>query len=157
EVADERHLELAPLGAVAEDPEARHVARGVVNVARLPLRVVARAEGLQLRVELVAHSGDDLADGGAVPPVDEMAVGGEEVYQAAEGELDRVEVRVDVRVVELDVADDGDLWQVVHELRPLVEVGRVVLVALDDEVVALGRAEAGAEVLHDAADEERGL
>ena len=157
EVADERHLELTPLRAVAEDPEARHLARSVINVARLPARVVARAEGFKLRVKPVAHLPDDLADGCAVPARDEATVRGDEVHQAAEGELDRVEVRVDVRVVELDVADDGDFGQVVHELRPLVEVGRVVLVALDDEVVAVRHSKTRPEVLHDAADEETGV
>ena len=106
-------------------------------------------------MEFVAHLRDDFAHGGAVPSRDEPAVAGDEVHQAAEGELDRVEVFVDVRVVELDVPDDCRLRKVVHKLRPLVEVRGVVLVALDDEVVAVRHAEARAEVLHDAADEER--
>src|SRR5947209_15086727 len=67
EVADERHLELTPLRAVAEDPEARHLARSVINVARLPARVVARAEGFKLRVKPVAHLPDDLPAGCAGP------------------------------------------------------------------------------------------
>jgi hypothetical protein len=37
-------------------------------------------------------------------------------------------------VIELDVVDDGDVRQVLEELRGLVEEGAVVLVALDDEV-----------------------
>ena len=50
---------------------------------------------------------DDLAHGGAVPAGDEAAASGDEVHQAAEGELDGVEVFVDVGVVELDVADEA--------------------------------------------------
>ncbi len=48
-----------------------------------------------------------------------------------------VEVGVDVRVVELDVVDDGDVRQVLQELRRLVEERAVVLVALDHEVAPL--------------------
>ena len=44
-----------------------------------------------------------------------------------------VEIGVDVGVIELDVVDDGDVRQVLQELRGLVEVGAVVLVAFDHE------------------------
>ena len=63
---------------------------------------------------------------------------------------------IDVRVIELDVVDDGDVGQVLQELRGLVEEGAVVLVALDDEVAALPDPVAGAvlaEIARDAADE----
>ena len=60
----------------------------------------------------------------------------------------------DVRVVELEVVDDGDLRQVVDELAALVEERGVVFVALDDEPLAVGEPRALAEVVRDAADEE---
>jgi hypothetical protein len=104
EVADERRLELAPRLAFAQDSEARQRA-GVIDVHGSPARVVGRAEGFESRVQALAEVGDDLAHGGAVPARDEAAVRRHEVHQAAEGELDRVEVFVDVGVVELDVAD----------------------------------------------------
>ena len=65
---------------------------------------------------------------------------------------------IDVGVIELDVVDDGDVGQVLQELRGLVEVGAVVLVAFDDERLALADAVAGAvvaEIPRDAADEHR--
>jgi hypothetical protein len=58
-------------------------------------------------------------------------------------------------VVEFDVADHRGPGQVVPHLRALVEVRGVVLVGLDDEVLAVGQAEGRAEVLRDAADQER--
>ena len=59
-------------------------------------------------------------------------------------------------MIELDVVDDGDVGQVLEELRGLVEERAVVLVALDDEVAALPDPIARAvlaEVPRDAADE----
>ena len=53
----------------------------------------------------------------------------------------RLHVRVDVRVVVFEVADDGDVRQVLQELRRLVEERAVVLVAFDDEVAARTRAD----------------
>ena len=57
-------------------------------------------------------------------------------------------------MIKFDVADDGDLRQVVHELRPLVEIGRVVFVALNDKVVAICDAKARAEILDESTDEK---
>jgi hypothetical protein len=98
---------------------------------------------------------DHIAHVRAVPTGDEPPVGGDEIHQATEGEFDAVEVFVDVRMVEFDVAHDGEFRQVVHELRPLVEIGRVILVAFDDEMLAPGHAKTRAEILHHAADEKR--
>ncbi len=69
---------------------------------------------------------------------------GHQVHEPAKREAHGVEVRVDVRVIELDVVHDRDVRQVLEELRGLVEVGAVVFVALDDERLALPDAIAGA-------------
>ena len=71
----------------------------------------------------------------------------------AEGLLHRREVGEDVRVIELEVVDDGDFGQVMDELAALVEERRVVFVALDDEPFAVGEPRALAEIVRDAADE----
>ena len=55
-------------------------------------------------------------------------------------QLDRVDVREDVGVVVLDIVEHERARPVVHELRALVEERRVVLVRLDDEVLASRRA-----------------
>ena len=70
---------------------------------------------------------------------------------------DRVDVRVDIGVVELDVVDDQRARPVVHELGALVEERRVVLVGLDDEVLRAAEPRRDAEVARDAADQESGL
>ena len=41
-----------------------------------------------------------------------------------------------------------------HELRAFVEVGRVVFVAFDDEIIAVGDAKADAKILHNSADQK---
>ena len=72
-----------------------------------------------------------------------------------EGALHRGQVGVDVGVVVLHVADDGDVGHVVDELGPLVEESRVVLVALHHEVLSPTQPVAPLEVDRHAADEER--
>src|SRR5258708_35364732 len=65
----------------------------------------------------------------------------------------RLEVSEDVRVIELDVVDHCDLWQVMHKLAALVEKRRVVFVPFDNEPFAFGEPRALAQVIRDAADE----
>ena len=60
-------------------------------------------------------------------------------------------------MIELHVSEDQRIGKVVQELRTLVEEGRVVLVALDDERARGAQLKAGAEVLRHAADQERRL
>src|SRR5438067_1939214 len=132
----------------------RH-AIGESNVAGLPFRIVTGPKRLQLREQLLTKRRDDLAHRRTVPTDNQLSIAGDEVHQTTERQLYRVEVRVNVCMVEFDIVDDGDLRQVMHELRAFVEVSRVVLVAFDDEVIAAGDAKANAEILHHAADEER--
>ena len=61
----------------------------------------------------------------------------DQVHQPPEGEKHRIEIGVDVGVIELDVPDDGDIGEILEELGGLVEEGAVVLVTLDHEVAAL--------------------
>ena len=60
-------------------------------------------------------------------------------------------------MIKFDVVDDGYFGQVVHELRPLVEVGSVVFIALDNEKIAVGDSKTDAKVLNHAADQKRRL
>jgi hypothetical protein len=93
-----------------------------------------------------------------VVAIDEhQAVARHGVQEALEGEQDLVEILEDVRVIELDVVHDRALRQVVQEFAALVEVGRVVLVALDHEEVRMREACARFEVLRHAADHEAGI
>ena len=84
--------------------------------------------------------------------------GGTSAITCAEGLDDGREVRVEVGVVVLDVADEEMPRLVVQELRSPVEEGRVVLVALEDEVRARARAGSPGRGSCDlAADEEPGI
>ena len=78
----------------------------------------------------------------------------DEVDESLEGQPDRSKVRVDIRVVVLDVVDDGDVGQVLEKLGGLVEEGAVVFVALDHELPSAADPVAALEVLGDAADED---
>src|SRR5712692_8618886 len=153
ERSDQRNLKAGPLAAVTEDAKARHTSR-VINVTRLPTRIAARAKGFQLREKLLAQLTNDFAHVRTVPSDNQTAVARHGIHKAPKREFHRVEILINVRVVELDVVDDGQLRQVVHELRPLVEIRGVVFVAFDDEVIALRHPKAGAKVLYDSADQK---
>src|SRR5437773_460607 len=71
----------------------------------------------------------------------------------AERFLYRREVGDNVRVIELDIADDGALRQVMNELAALVEKRRVVFIPLDDEPLAVREPRALRQIVREAADE----
>ena len=60
-----------------------------------------------------------------------------QIHQALKRSFDRVEIFVNVGVIELDRGQDDGVGKVVQELRPLIEEGGVVLVAFQDEVLPL--------------------
>src|SRR5437588_8744151 len=70
-----------------------------------------------------------------------------------ERDLDSFQIGKNICVIELEVIDNGDLGQVVHELAALVEKGGVVLITLNNEPVALGEAGALAQIIRNPADE----
>ena len=78
------------------------------------------------------------------------------IRQAAKCQRDRLDVGINIRVVELNIVDDRNVRQVLEELGRLVEERAVVLVPFDDEVASLSHAIAGslvAKIARDAADE----
>ena len=77
-----------------------------------------------------------------------------QIHQALEGGLDRVEIFVDVGVIEFDRGQNDGVGKIVQELRALVEEGGVVFVAFEDEMLAVAEMKARAEILRDAADQE---
>src|SRR5215472_2561 len=54
-----------------------------------------------------------------------------------EGRLNRFQVSENVRVIELQVVNDGNLGQVMNEFAALVEKSGVVLVSFDDKPFAI--------------------
>lgn len=60
-----------------------------------------------------------------------------EVHQSFEGCFHRLEVPINVRVIELHVRQYQGIGKVMHEFRTFVEEGCIVLVSLDDEGLSL--------------------
>ena len=154
EVAQQRRLKVCPFCAFAIDTKVSHAA-GKANFARLPLRLLAGAKGFHIRKQLSAKRRDHFTRGRAVPADNQLTVSRHQIHQPPKRQLDRVQILVDVRMIEFDVVDNRDLRQVVHELRPFIKVGRVVFIACDDEIIAVSNAEADAEILDHAAHQKR--
>src|SRR5882724_12368754 len=121
EVANQRRLKLSPLGAFAKYIKVGHPF-GIVNVARLPLCLIGSPESFQLSKELLPKGRDDITHRCTVPTNDQLSAARHQIHQAAKRQFHRVEIFVDVRVIELDVIDDRDLRLVMHELRTFIEV-----------------------------------
>src|SRR5579859_7398252 len=47
--------------------------------------------------------------------------------------LDRREIGKNIGMIEFEIIQDGHVWPIMDELRPLVEERRVVLVGFDDK------------------------
>ena len=56
-------------------------------------------------------------------------------------------------MIEFEIVDDRDFGQVMHELAALVEKGRVVFVAFNDEPFAVSEARSLAQIIRDASNE----
>src|SRR6185503_3044588 len=130
---------LAPLDLNAETG---HLARQI-NIACAPSRSFFYAETFD-RAECPLRK---LAHDRRIPPGYQPASTWYEINQTAEGELNRIKVAVDVRVVELDIIENDCVGQVVHELRPFIEVGCVVLVSFNHEIRAVSHSKRGTEIL----------
>src|SRR6516164_4930285 len=64
-----------------------------------------------------------------------------------ERSFDRVQVREDIGVVEFEVVDDRDFWEVMNELTAFIEESCVVFVTLDNKPITIGEASPLAEVI----------
>ncbi len=128
------------------------------------LGVQRRVQGAQLHPTADAKTAHgtrglarDLAHQGILEVGPDGAVLGHGAHQLLEDGADFLDGGIDVGVIVLDVVDHQDTGLVVPELRHLVEEGRVVLIALDDEDAP--RAELGTQavVVEDAPNEEGGV
>src|SRR3546814_3317938 len=75
-------------------------------------------------------------------------------HQMMELPLDGAEIREDIRVIELQIVQDGSTRAVVDEFAALVKEGAVVLVGLHHEERRTAEPCGDAEVLRHATDEE---
>src|SRR5262249_9490613 len=101
------------------------------------------------------RTGDDFARYWRVPAGDQPPVRGNQVDQQPEDSPDRVQIRINIRVVVFDVVQNNQVGNVVQELRPFVEIGRVVFIAFDHEVIRVCDFETRAEILGYPADQKR--
>ena len=138
---------------VFKNRKARFVARKI-NIPRLPFRVFRCAESFDIRMQFPAHFVQNFPRDGRINPDDQMPVCRNEIHQTRKFKFDRLEIAVNVGVVEFDIVDDGDFGQIVHKLRLFIKISRVVFVAFDNEKIAVGHAKRRAEILHDAADQK---
>src|SRR5580765_5196489 len=87
----------------------------------------------------------------------QQAISWDEPDEMLERGFDRIEIREDIRVVEFEIIDDGDLGQVMDELAALIKKSRVVLVAFNNKPVAIGETRALAQVVRNSANEKAGV
>jgi hypothetical protein len=146
--AGERRAEAEPLLPLPPGREGGGVGR-VLDVGGEDIVLAVEAEGDPAAAGAVAEAADVLV----VAVRDDDVARLDLLHCLAEGGDDRVEVGVDVGVVELDVVHEERVRVVVEELRALVEERRVVLVAFDHEIGAGSELEVLIEVQRDAADD----
>jgi hypothetical protein len=119
-----------------------------------PHRGILRKADLENRRETLLHHRERV---GVVGVHQHHAVARDDPHQVRERFLDGRQVVENIGVVELEIVDDDEFGQVVEELAPLVEKGRVVLVALQNPVGPLLPGAALRQVMGQAADQVRGL
>jgi len=142
---------LADLAAVLTNAEAGEPV--VDQIGDAPGVALADAEELHVG----RRARDDVEDVRKVATGHHRGRGRHQPEELAERCLHRVDVAIDVGVVELDCREQEHGRVVVEELGLLVEVGRIVLVALDHEPRPAADARAGGEVAGGAADQPAGV
>src|SRR5256885_4502251 len=88
---------------------------------------------------------------GIIPIAEQQSIARNQPNEMFERGVDRFEAVKNIRMIEFDIVDDRDFWQVMNELAPLIEESRIVLIAFNDEPLALGEPRALTEVVWDAA------
>ena len=100
-----------------------------VPAAHAPVRLCFESVAFHV-AECAAHA---LIHIGSTIEGDDPSPPRHQVHQPFECRLHRLEVAVNIRVIKLDVRQNQRVGKVMHELRTLVEEGRIVLVSLEDE------------------------
>ncbi len=78
-----------------------------------------------------------------------------QIHQPLERRLHRIEIFVDVGMIEFDRSQNHRVGKVMQKFRTLIEECRVVFVAFEDEVLAIAQPEAAPEIFGYASDQER--
>ena len=144
------HLQLGPLRAVMPDLPAREACL-VAEILDPPISTGCKAVPLNT-TEGAGHAFSHVW--ATVISLNDAAAW-DKIHQPLERGLHGVKVDVDVCVVELDRRQDQPIREIVEKLWALVEEGRIVLIALEDEGARGAKLEARGKVLGHAADQER--
>src|SRR5687767_2519481 len=154
ESAHQRRLESPPIDAFARNGKTTEVRREI-RFSNAPPGIFSYAECFNLRKEFRTHRVDNIPNIHAVPSRNQPSVCGNQIHETPEREFYSIKIFVDIGVIKLDVINDADLRQVVHELRTLIEVSSVVFVSFDNKKVAVSHAKTDTEVLCDPSNQER--
>ena len=130
-LTEQRRLESTEHFVLPQDGELRQ-AIVMLNVLRPPGRVSAKTKCLDRTYGQTAKR----VRVRAVCAEQQESVLRHQVRQPAKRQQYRIEIGVDIRVIELDVPDDRDVREVLEELGRPVEERAVVFVTLDHEVAA---------------------
>ena len=129
-----------------------------VDVADADVRIGSHANADEPHhAQLRSSVGENIGAAGTVGIDKDDAVARHHAQQALKGEFDGLHIRVNVRVVHLNIADDDHLGQVVEELGAFVEERRVVLIALQHGEITVGEATATPQIARNTADHEAGI
>src|SRR6185312_2569778 len=77
-----------------------------------------------------------------------------QVHQALESGLDRVQIFIYVRMIELDRSQNYSIGKIVQELRAFVEERGIVLVAFKNEILAISQVKAAAKIFRNSANQK---
>ncbi len=96
----------------------------------------------------------DAADSFTLAPGDDAASTRNQIDQAAKLEFDGGQIRVDVRMVELERRNDELIRMVVQKFRSFVEERGIVFIAFENKFGSTTEAETPAKIFRDAADQK---
>jgi len=115
-----------------------------------PVGIAAQAECL----DATARQGAQTERFGIVCAQQQQPPARDQTDKPPERQPDRLEVRIDVGMIEFDVIHHDDVRQVLEKLGGLVEKRAVVFIAFNDELRSVAESIAGAEVPGDPANHE---
>src|ERR1700730_13238241 len=86
---------------------------------------------------------------------DDASAARDEIHETLERSLNRIEVLINICVIEFDRRQDDGVRKIVQEFRTFIEECGVVFIAFQDEVFAVSKLETAAEIFCDSANQER--
>jgi len=97
--------------------------------------------------ESTAEPGQPAPAGHHEPAYWVATIAGNEIHEPTKSQLNSIEIGIDVGMIKFDIIHNPQFGQIVHKLGALIEIGGIVFVAFDDEIIAVCYSKAGSEVL----------